>query len=555
MKKITAIFSFFLLLLTFYPISQTHAANGWTETQPAGDSDGSWTVSGMSDDGQTIILGANSGRLYLSTNGGTLWTDKQLAGDADQSWRTACVSGDGTTLIAGIDGGRLYLSTNSGSNFSEVQPLGNFDSRWRSCAMSDDGQTIWVGTDRSGGFISKDGGDTWNSDDPPEVGNDGVYFTASMSSDGQTILVGTFDEGTLYLSTDRGDTWSVTNGSHTDIIWGASAVSDNGQVMIAAVGSFGSGRAYLSTNGGSSWAEVQPDGDNARNWKWLAMSDSGATILIAGDTGVFYSTNTGSSWAQTDPIGSGTPIWETVAVSSDATKNLAAESSARVYLAGVLPSTATPTPTATPVPNSGGNSGSSSSVPSCGDQSPINTPDLFQIDAGLTQVTLYFTPVDHANKYFITYGNGTATSGYGVEFGQGETHGVISYTINSLSSNTQYSFTVRGGNGCMPGGWGNSMTIKTTANSAGGVSYYKNFVSQMLSVFPKNITNAGGSNALGTSTRGNLTCQQYTVKPGDTFWGIAETNLGSGTKYQSIMISNQLSSTLLHSGQIIKVGC
>lgn len=530
---------------------KVNAANGWTETQPVGGSDESWTVSGMSDDGQTIILGANLGRLYLSTNSGTLWTDKQLAGDADQRWRTACVSGDGTTLIAGFDDGRLYLSTNGGSNFSEVQPRGDADSRWRTCAMSDDGQTIWVGTDRSGGFISKDGGDTWNSDDPPAVGSDGVYFTASMSSDGQTILVGTFDEGTLYLSTDGGDTWSVTNGAHTHIVWGASAMSDNGQIMIAAVGTFGQGPVYLSTDSGSSWTRALPDGTTNHDWKWLAMSDNGTAIVIAGNSGVFYSKDTGTTWSQTDPVDSGTPDWGTVAVSSDATKNLAAANGGRVYLAGVLPDILTPTPTATTAPNAGGSSGTST----CGDTVPVNSPDLFQIDAERTQVTLYFTPVEHANKYYISYGNGTATSGYGVEFEQGETHGVLSYTINSLNANSQYSFIVRGGNGCMPGAWGNSMTIRTTSSSTGGISYYKNFVARVLSIFPKNVTKAETSNVLGESKEENSTCQNYTVKSGDSLWSIASAKLGDGIKYESIMTSNHLSSTLLHTNQIIKVGC
>ncbi|HRN96149.1 MAG TPA: LysM peptidoglycan-binding domain-containing protein, partial [Candidatus Levybacteria bacterium] len=390
--------------------------------------------------------------------------------------------------------------------------------------------------------------------DPPDVGSDGVYFTASMSSDGQTILVGTFDEGTLYLSTDGGDTWSVTNGTHTHIVWGTSAMSDNGQIMIAAVGSFGQGPVYLSTDSGSSWTRVLPDDTTNHDWKWLAMSDNGATIVIAGNSGVFYSKDTGSTWSQTDPVGSSTPTWGTVGVSSDATKNLAAANGGRVYLSGVLPNIITPTPTPTSIPIYSA-SGNSSSAQSCSDASPKNTPDLFQIDAGRTQVTLYFTPVDHANKYYISYGNGTATSGYGIEFGQGETHGVLSYTINSLNSNSQYTFIVRGGNGCMPGDWGNSMTIKTTSGKTGGISYYKSFISRILSIFPKDISQVSGNQGVEVSYTDVITCHDYIVKPGDSLWSIASSILGSGSKYHSIMITNQLSNSFLHIGQKIKVGC
>jgi LysM repeat protein len=103
----------------------------------------------------------------------------------------------------------------------------------------------------------------------------------------------------------------------------------------------------------------------------------------------------------------------------------------------------------------------------------------------------------------------------------------------------------------MPGGWGNSMTVKTTS-STGGISYYKNFVSKVLSVFPRSVINGGqGSNVLGSS----ITCQDYSVKAGDSLWGIAASYFGSGAKYESIMSANHLNNTLLHVGQTLKVGC
>lgn len=72
---------------------------------------------------------------------------------------------------------------------------------------------------------------------------------------------------------------------------------------------------------------------------------------------------------------------------------------------------------------------------------------------------------------------------YGVEFASGVSTGVLSYTVNHLSPNTEYSFRVIGVNGCMPGEWGNTMKIKTGSSSISGTSYYKNFVSKVLSSF------------------------------------------------------------------------
>lgn len=217
-----------------------------------------------------------------------------------------------------------------------------------------------------------------------------------------------------------------------------------------------------------------------------------------------------------------------------------------------------PTPTSLPTNNNSNASSSAPSAPSCGDSQPAGTPDLFQIDVNSTQATLYFTPVSDADRYYISYGNGTGTGQYGIEFTTGATSGVISYTVNALSSNTQYSFVVRGGNGCQPGGWSNTLTIKTGSSVNSGTSYFKDFASRVLSVFPRAVTNAGsGSNVLGakTVTPSVKGCHDYTVRSGESLWNIAAEQLGSGSKYTEIMQSNNLSSTLLRTGQTLKIDC
>ena len=46
---------------------------------------------------------------------------------------------------------------------------------------------------------------------------------------------------------------------------------------------------------------------------------------------------------------------------------------------------------------------------------------------------------------------------------------------------------------------------------------------------------------------------EYTVQSGDTLWGIAVKETGSGTKYKEIMEFNELTSTVLHVGQVLKI--
>lgn len=89
------------------------------------------------------------------------------------------------------------------------------------------------------------------------------------------------------------------------------------------------------------------------------------------------------------------------------------------------------------------------------------------------------------------------------------------------------------------------MSVKTD-----GKVYYKNLLSRVLSVLPKQTTTLTSQSVSGAST-----CSTYAVVPGDTLWKIASKNLGSGVKFGNIMQSNGLKSSLLHIGQKLKVGC
>jgi hypothetical protein len=54
---------------------------------------------------------------------------------------------------------------------------------------------------------------------------------------------------------------------------------------------------------------------------------------------------------------------------------------------------------------------------------------------------------------------------FGVQFPHGLYKGVIDYTIKELRPSTTYYFKVRGGNGCAPGGWSNTLSAKTEGYS------------------------------------------------------------------------------------------
>lgn len=120
---------------------------------------------------------------------------------------------------------------------------------------------------------------------------------------------------------------------------------------------------------------------------------------------------------------------------------------------------------------------SSAGSPVCSDSVTKGTPNLFEIRTTKNTATLYFAPptMPYSN-FYIAYSQKPNIWQYGVQFNQGNSGGVLKYTINKLNPNTKYYFMMRPGSGCMAGNWGNTMTAATTSSNKGQRTYYKNLV-------------------------------------------------------------------------------
>jgi hypothetical protein len=115
---------------------------------------------------------------------------------------------------------------------------------------------------------------------------------------------------------------------------------------------------------------------------------------------------------------------------------------------------------------SSGGSPAPGGAPGCGSQKPEGSPDLFQIKTTGKTATLYFVPPRFRyDRFYIAYGNKPGEYPYGVEFSHSYYPYVIGYRINDLKANTRYYFSVRAGNGCMPGDWSNIMKVKTNSRT------------------------------------------------------------------------------------------
>lgn len=104
--------------------------------------------------------------------------------------------------------------------------------------------------------------------------------------------------------------------------------------------------------------------------------------------------------------------------------------------------------------------------PQCHAFKPTGVPELFQINTVGTSATIFFSPIrGNTNSYFIRYGTSPSFFEHGFILNEDNSNGVISSTIRHLLPQTTYYFQVRGGNGCMPGDWGNVLKATTTKQS------------------------------------------------------------------------------------------
>jgi|GEM_PF-2307485 len=543
MKKLLLVVGVFLISLFFFHSSAFATTLSWNEVQPAGDTDVNWASAKISMDGNVVVVGGRDGTsLYLSKDGGNTWMKQTPLGDDFENWYGLGLSKNGQVILAAVYGGPVYLTTDGGDTW--VDALTTHDgSNWSTGSVSGDGQVMIAGASGGRLYVSSDRGASW-SETQPGGNSDQQWNKTAINDNGYVMLAGVYG-GRLYRSTNRGSTWTeVRPAGDSNLNWNAVSMDRDGKTMMVGIDQADTdpdveptGKIYLSRDGGNSWEHVNVDGSRGQEWRVLAMGEDGTNMLAGygngvGDGKLYLSLDKGSTWAETQPAGNTSNFWEAGAVSIDGYHFVAgvgnSSGTRRVYI-GTLPSLS-------PI-----------QTPGCASSQPGGIPDLFQIDTTRTKVKLYFTPISsNADKYVISFGYSSEDMRFGTEL-SGNSKGVMSYTINELSPNSTYYLRVRAGNGCATGGWSNTMAVKVGTTK----TYYKSLLSQVIStILPQKSTSM---NATTASSGGK--CTTYTVQPGDSLWKIASQNLGTGSGYQAIMKSNNLNSSLIHTGQTLKVGC
>lgn len=309
-----------------------------------------------------------------------------------------------------------------------------------------------------------------------------------------------------------------------------------------------------------------PTSDTTPTWNWTASTDATSGLANTPYTvqwsqtadfssGVSSSTSTTNSFTHSTPLADGTWYFRVKAV------DLAGNESSYSSNGSVVIDTSTPTPTPTPSPTPTPTptptveptptvtpTPSPTTPPSeCTQSAPGNAPSLYAaIPRSATSIMLQFTAAnDPVDYYALEYGTESGVYTWSAtNIGNRDTR---RYLVKSLSPNTTYYFRVRAGNGCATGAWSNEISATTLEN----VAFSELLITE--SIF-ENADTSNTESETDTNTNTYSGCQEYTVKPGDNLWNIANELLDDGGKYQELIDQNKDTYSSLASSSNLKLG-
>ncbi len=223
-------------------------------------------------------------------------------------------AGDENVLYLGAASGGLWKTTDGGSNWT---PIFDTVGTLTVGAVAIDGSnanTVWVGTGEQGQsctsyfgqglFRSTDAGATFaarNGSGSSALALSHVYSIAIHPTNSQTLLVGgagpcqsdgTRLSGGVFRTTDGGATWTrVLTGTGSDVVYNPS----NPSVVYAAMNSSG---VYKSTDGGATWVSASSGLSSSPGRLRLTMAPSNSQVLYAlsSNSTLYRTTNGATSW-------------------------------------------------------------------------------------------------------------------------------------------------------------------------------------------------------------------------------------------------------------------
>ena len=250
--------------------------DNWTELGPtswnatSGWNPGVGRITGISVDASNtdnIIIGANTGGVWKSTNAGQDWTPLN---DNFTNLSVYSVTIDPTnsnTYYFGSESGMIFKSTDAGATWSLLADISNSLVN-KILINPDDSDIMFASSQNAGIYRTTDGGANWQ-----QVTTDNNGFDVEFKP-GDPSVVYASGSG-VYKSTDGGATFTQIGGFNNGAKMIGVSADDASVVYVleASGGIFGG--FYSSTDSGDSFTELDHSGKNYFGYSTSAQDNSG----------------------------------------------------------------------------------------------------------------------------------------------------------------------------------------------------------------------------------------------------------------------------------------
>jgi photosystem II stability/assembly factor-like uncharacterized protein len=233
----------------------TDRAESWGPISPdlTGGSGKISAIAPAPSNDQVLYSGANTGQVYVTSDGGSTWNSRGTGLPAryvedfalDRAdWQTAYVA------LSGFGSGHVYRTTDAGQTWNDVSS--NLPDIPVNAVIVDPASRgiVMVGTD-VGVFLSSDSGGTWTPIDQglPNV----AVFDIAYNPATATLIAATHGRGMFALQLNRSLTLAVVPGVQRDTaMQGATDVrTDSAAVVLTGTGAGSS--AWNATHGSAAW--------------------------------------------------------------------------------------------------------------------------------------------------------------------------------------------------------------------------------------------------------------------------------------------------------------
>ncbi len=274
MKRIIPLF---LLTALFFVVNQINAQ--WVKTSYIAQG----SVESIAVNGDTILVGSQSGGIYRSTDNGATWVEANN-GLPSNTAEVSAIANEGANFYAAIKFYGVYVSTDNGSSWNAA--LNGLPNSPYITSIAVSGNKLFLGT-LDGLYYSSDGGANWST------AHTGLTDTdiRSLGIIGQNIFAGTYTDN-LYKSSLDNINWTKSNNGFPEYTYAVRSVVGLSNKIFAGTNS----GVYSSDNGGSSWVATNTGMGDVIASSLVVHGDNLYAAIGSGVGGVMLSTDNGLNW-------------------------------------------------------------------------------------------------------------------------------------------------------------------------------------------------------------------------------------------------------------------